>query len=380
MNRVFAFLFTIGFIYFARIEGFTLIFQRIIIPLTFLYALTKNTNIIPKVGILWYYLIFILYASTSFSHTLDTESTLRFFQLMLMSFMVIFIYVTILIRNPNNIYPICYALIVSSVLFVLSFDSTLGNPLQGRNKGITSNPNLLGMFMLYGIFSITILWNKINYKTKLILAGVFLIALYGIMASASRKSLFSAVIFIALWLTIIFRTEKNLIKTLFTIFSVVLIIYFVYDIYFLDSYMAFRMDYVEQSGEGRFDIASEGWRLFKSSPFFGVGLGTFQDHSQYEKYAHNDFFELIATLGLIGLIIYVLIYAWLINLIRKARKSIKNYNVRYILNVFLYIIVTMIFLGLGRPHFFDIFSMGMFGIMSGYTLGVLLNRNKINEY
>ncbi|WP_157972853.1 O-antigen ligase family protein [Aureibaculum luteum] len=294
--------------------------------------------------------------------------------------MVIFIYVTILIRNPNNIYPICYALIVSSVLFVLSFDSTLGNPLQGRNKGITSNPNLLGMFMLYGIFSITILWNKINYKTKLILAGVFLIALYGIMASASRKSLFSAVIFIALWLTIIFRTEKNLIKTLFTIFSVVLIIYFVYDIYFLDSYMAFRMDYVEQSGEGRFDIASEGWRLFKSSPFFGVGLGTFQDHSQYEKYAHNDFFELIATLGLIGLIIYVLIYAWLINLIRKARKSIKNYNVRYILNVFLYIIVTMIFLGLGRPHFFDIFSMGMFGIMSGYTLGVLLNRNKINEY
>lgn len=379
MNKIFVFLFTLGFIYFARIESFTLIFQRIVIPLTFLFAFTKNTNIIPKVGILWYYFMFILYATISFTHSINLENTLRFFQLMLGSFMIIFIYVTILIRNPNNIYPICYALIIASVLFVFSFEPTLGNPLEERNRGITSNPNLLGMFMLFGIFSIAILWNKINSQTKLILTGVFLLTLYGIIASASRKSLFSAGIFMALWLTIIFKSEKNLIKILFITFSVVTVTYFVYEMYFLDSYMAFRMDYVDESSESRYEIAKEGMKLFKSSPIFGVGLGTFQDHSQFEKYAHNDFFELIATLGIIGLVIYMLIYLWLINLIRKARRTIKNNNIRYILTVFLYIILTMIILGLGRPHFFDIFSMGLFGIMSGYTLGVLLNRNKINE-
>ena len=72
------------------------------------------------------------------------------------------------------------------------------------------------------------------------------------------------------------------------------------------------------------------------------------------------------------LLIYVSIYYWLIKRIRIVKKLVDDKNVIYRLNIFLAIIITMIVLGLGRPHFFDIFSMSIFGIMAGYTMGVKL--------
>lgn len=379
MSRLFIFFFTLGFIFFSRFEGFTFIFQKIIIPLTFLYLLLRNLNIITKIGILSLYILFIIMASTSFVHTINMERTLRFFQLMIGSFMLLFIYVVVLIHNPKLLKTIAYAFILSAILFILTMDMSPENQESDRVMGITSNPNIFGLFMIYAIFGVAFLWKEANKKLRIFLVSVVVLSFYGIISAASRKSMISVGVFLSLWAVLLFVSEKNFLKTSVFVVSIMFVSYFIYNVFYLDSIMMLRFEYAEESGKGRYDIATEGFKLFKSSPLIGVGLGTFQEYSDSGKYAHNDFFELIATLGLFGLIIYVSIYYWLISTINKVKKNVKNKNVIYILNTFIFIIITMIVLGVGRPHFFDTFSMSLFGIMAGYTLGIAFNSDYIDE-
>lgn len=379
MSRLFIFFFTLGFIFFSRFEGFTFIFQKIIIPLTFLYLLLRNLNIITKIGILSLYILFIIMASTSFVHTINMERTLRFFQLMIGSFMLLFIYVVVLIHNPKLLKTIAYAFILSAILFILTMDMSPENQESDRVMGITSNPNIFGLFMIYAIFGVAFLWKEANKKLRIFLVSVVVLSFYGIISAASRKSMISVGVFLSLWAVLLFVSEKNFLKISVFVVSIMFVSYFIYNVFYLDSIMMLRFGYAEESGKGRYNIATEGFKLFKSSPLIGVGLGTFQEYSDSGKYAHNDFFELIATLGLFGLIIYVSIYYWLISTINKVKKNVKNKNVIYILNTFIFIIITMIVLGVGRPHFFDIFSISLFGIMAGYTLGIAFNSDYIDE-
>ena len=379
MNKVFIFLFTLGLIYFARFEQITVLFQKIVVPLTFLFLFLQNYRFTFKIGIISLYILFILLASTSFVHTINFERTLRFFQLMVGSLMLIYIYVFILIQKPELLRTIAYAFIVAGLLFVFSSGLSMGSQIADRESGITSNPNLFGMFMLYTLFGVALLWKEVNKVVRLFLVFTIMASFYGIIVAASRKSLLSAGIFIVLWTLVLIATDRNFYKALIFIAFGLLITYISYYQFYLDSVMMYRLEYLEESGEGRVDIATEGLRLFKFSPLIGLGLGTFQEYSYYDKYAHNDFFELIATLGIIGFLIYSSIYYWLIKLIRKLKHYTNDPILKYKLNLFLIIIITMVVLGLGRPHFFDIFSMSIFGIMAGYASGLGFKIKAQNE-
>ena len=378
ISKIFIFFFTLGLIYFARFESFTFLFQKLIVPLIFLFLLLKNPSFISKIGIISLYLLFIVFATTSFVHSINEVRTLRFFQLMIGSFMLIFIYVVLLVKKPKLLNAICYALMVSAALFILTLDSSPKEIVAGRETGITSNPNLLGMFMLYSIFGVALLWREAKFKLKIFLTGILILSLYGIVVTASRKSLLSAVLFLSLWMIILFASEKNIFKILLFVTVAVVISYYSYNFIYEDSILIYRLKNITESGESRYDIATEGINIFKQSPLIGVGLGTFQEYSESGKYAHNDFFELLATLGIIGVIIYTSIYYWLIKSIRTVKRHVYDENVFYQLNLFLAIIMTMIVLGFGRPHFFDIFSMSIFGILAGYTFGVGLIIHKDN--
>jgi len=379
INKILIFLFTLSLVYFARFESFTFLFQKLIVPILFLILLLKNPKFVSKIGILSLYLLFIIFATTSFIHTINISKTLRFFQLMIGSFMLIFIYVVILVKNPKLLHAICYALMVSAVLFILTLDDSPKEIIAGRETGITSNPNLLGMFMLYAIFGVAILWKEANFKLKIPFAGILLVSFYGIVAAASRKSLISLLVFVTLWVIILFASEKNIFRILLFVTIGTVVGYYSFNFIYEDSVMIYRLQNITKSGEGRYDIATEGFDIFKKSPLIGVGLGTFQEYSQSGKYAHNDFFELLATLGIIGVLIYSSIYYWLIKSIRTIKRNVSDRNVTYRLNIFLAIILTMVVLGFGRPNFFDIFSMSIFGIIAGYTFGIAVLIHINNE-
>ncbi|APW59899.1 O-antigen ligase family protein [Paludisphaera borealis] len=57
------------------------------------------------------------------------------------------------------------------------------------------------------------------------------------------------------------------------------------------------------TGHQRLEIWAEGWRLFRGSPIFGIGMDQFVEEIHYV--AHNSFFHCFAELGFVGGSFYV---------------------------------------------------------------------------
>lgn len=79
---------------------------------------------------------------------------------------------------------------------------------------------------------------------------------------------------------------------------------------------------------GRSELYKEAWALFKAHPFFGVGkgyMGALTKPSEIGIYwFHSTFFQIIACMGIMGLIAYVYFYAVRIKILFKNIKNSFN--------------------------------------------------------
>ena len=94
----------------------------------------------------------------------------------------------------------------------------------------------------------------------------------------------------------------------------------------------FQSDY---SSEARVEYSELAIELWKENPIIGGGYDNFKVHSGYDTYSHNNYTELLSSVGLIGLILY---YAYYFLLLKK-NILIKNMKSRMIV---LFIIATLI--------------------------------------
>jgi len=78
----------------------------------------------------------------------------------------------------------------------------------------------------------------------------------------------------------------------------------------------------EGSADLRLFFIKEGFETWKNNPVLGIGLNNFSFY--YGTYTHNNFIEMLANLGIIGLILYYLIYLFcFLNVIK-----IKDFNLK----------------------------------------------------
>lgn len=83
----------------------------------------------------------------------------------------------------------------------------------------------------------------------------------------------------------------------------------------------------KEGGDGSTDVRMEmikvGWNTFKAHPFVGLGIGT-SSLLGFDTYLHNNFIEILASLGLLGFLLYysayVVSFFRLIPLIKKRHK------------------------------------------------------------
>ena len=75
----------------------------------------------------------------------------------------------------------------------------------------------------------------------------------------------------------------------------------------------------------RLFLIEKGLILFKSNPIFGCGLGQFSSASGTGLYAHNEFIEILATTGLVGLACY---YGSYILILKRLLNSNRYLNVK----------------------------------------------------
>lgn len=244
-----------------------------------------------------------------------------------------------------------------------------------------TNPNTLGLIMVIGIFCVFY-----NMQTSRKVVTFFLIFLlfafsYVIILSGSRKAFLSAVIIIILWLilklkTLLVSRRENVIKGIVTLVLTFIIGIFLFNKFVVDTLLFERLANLFDSGDNtRIEMYKESWLLFKDNPLLGVGMENFREVSSFNRYSHSTYAEMIASTGIIGVILYFFPYITMFSQILKLSRS-REKKLKYQSNLILIMFGVILFLGIGVIHIYSIYTFYFFGIILSF---IAVNNNNIKK-
>lgn len=165
---------------------------------------------------------------------------------------------------------------------------------------------------------------------------------FTVILTSSRKALFMSVLGVLLMVTFNYRARNYILRVLCAILTGVLTIVLIYNIPFLYQTVGVRLDHmIEYLFSDRTSGATIDYSLtlrrfyidmaksfFKERPFFGIGLNNFSyrilEYGKTFSYAHNNYWEIAADLGIIGFITYYWFYAYLF--VKLTRQMINGHK------------------------------------------------------
>lgn len=164
-------------------------------------------------------------------------------------------------------------------------------------------------------------------KYKLFHVIILVLAFVFAMASGSRKAL------LIVCIGILFMTYKMYgIRQVYKVVAIVLVL----SVLFVSAMQLpifetinYRMELLGETLSGRsrrissanlrLEMITDGWRLFKERILVGFGINNYQIVSRFRTYAHNNFVELLVNLGLIGFLLYYMIYWNAVKILWKSK-------------------------------------------------------------
>lgn len=107
--------------------------------------------------------------------------------------------------------------------------------------------------------------------------------------------------------------------------------------------------------------------MFYSNPLTGVGWFQYRVLFWTGQYSHSDYIETLASTGLVGFILYQSWYCILVIRIIWLIWIQKDVEIRYQLKTMLLVVLSILFLGFGTPHYGSILVFLMLVSISVYT-------------
>lgn len=208
-------------------------------------------------------------------------------------------------------------------LTVANVSATAANRLG--SEGLW-NANAIGMMMSIGFIYYIYRFRR-ESKNVYRIGDIFFIAILGFAAlvSGSRKALVSIVLGTVIYLLL--DSEGKRARSILIIIAVIVGVYYaVVKIPYFYSIIGWRMETMISGYTGVGDVDHStilrkqfievGLRVFKEHPILGVGIDCFRVYNSqitgYRWYAHNNYVELLADLGIIGFIVYHSGYIYLL--------------------------------------------------------------------
>lgn len=369
-----------------RLSFFGLLFSIFIFNKKF-----KISSILKWGLIFWsYFFISILWAKNS-SDTLNRLD-------LAIQILGCYIFIPNLIEKKSDIKTVLKYLIFSSTTAMILL--ALRTPIyeygtERLGEAIGQNPNGFGMIMsVSAIFCLYFYQFEKNKKNGKILFLVLLIAfsLFSLL-SGSKKALLlliCGIVFLELFAT---KKTKRLRGLLITVAIVPTILYLVFNNQTLYSVLGYRLEktfmtitnqstniMIDQSLIERKYFREQAIYLFKQHPIVGVGGNNFTSYMRsinykHVAYSHNNYTELLATLGLIGFMIYYLFYAYIvITLLKMLKKGEGNREINIL---FIIILTIFLILDYGLVSFYEIFNAIVLTIINQYI--VIEKKGEVDE-
>lgn len=215
-------------------------------------------------------------------------------------------------------------------------------------KRVTSffeNPNMFGDSLVILIpIALGLLLQKYSGFIKAIILAMLACLIAGVVISYSRGAFIGFITGIFLFVFNFFKGGKKIIAFVCTICLLLVATYLFPDRqkYILWSRLRtiIRAESAEQLDAGRTETTKAGLRMMIDHPLFGVGLGGFTQEygelassssdvkivSKYAMVPHNTYVQVGASLGVIGLILYVLLLIFVLKDLKDSRKKFLSQN------------------------------------------------------
>lgn len=176
-----------------------------------------------------------------------------------------------------------------------------------------------------GVVIMYLIYNKVSFKAKLLSYLVIILNIIPFLLGASRGSIIALVLpFVILMISK--SSAKTLIKGTF------LLIFFVFGLYFVDTYFEASLferflsigDDIESgsSSSARVIIWNYSWEQFLNNPFFGDKLQT----NNIDIYPHNIILEVLQSVGLVGFIPFMILLIYSFRICYIVFRSFPQYS------------------------------------------------------
>ncbi len=185
----------------------------------------------------------------------------------------------------------------------------LGSSMQTwRFRGLTSDPNILGLHLLIVIPLLFLLFfQKEKWTDKLGIAFLFLFSILGLVATFSRSSTIGLFV-ILLYLFYRYRTRKIIVILVSLLFFLAL--YFVPADFWARILSVGKINQ-DPSLRWRAGLYAGAWHLFLHHPILGIGAGNFvlQSHIFVAQHlaVHNTLLEIAVETGFFGFLAFLIL-------------------------------------------------------------------------
>jgi O-antigen ligase len=209
---------------------------------------------------------------------------------------------------------------LASVFSILVIWSTPGWSTGGQWHGIYSSKNYLGRLMAFGNAMLIVYWlkNRGAISKRILALGLFILTGILLAFSDSATSLlalmgmYGALILYGVWTRWIVRLNARM-RSFLIVLGIAALILVV-----LNNQFIFALVNRTPTLTGRIDLWKVLWTWFQKRPVFGFGYEAFWQQLPNglfywkARHAHNGYIEIVLSLGLIGLIIFLvsLVISW----------------------------------------------------------------------
>jgi len=319
--KILFYLFVVG-LFFDRPENIIIFYITFVIYVSVsgIYNI-RNIFSLKQLIILKRYFVFLLFATVSIFWSVEQElSKAMSIRLMLIFIMLFVTYYNHKKFNLNKlfIFSLCTGIFINLIIYLFFRD--MGTDNLERFSGTLSNANLLSIVIIFSIFFYSLQLSDRKISSMLLFTGFIVVALLLIFATGSRKGLVLGV-FMSL-ISVLSYTKDNKKFNLFMLYLIpFIVIYLLLEdvIQYIPAIDRLKDAIIYlQGGVGdsetkfRYLFIMDAYEVFKNNIICGVGIDAFQHFTVVGTYAHNNYLEILADLGLIGFILYYLIYIPLI--------------------------------------------------------------------
>jgi O-antigen ligase len=314
-----------------------------------------------------------MWAGLSLIYSINIDGTLRYLQILIGNIIVWYL-ASVCIKKIYNISKLLYPLFLSFIvqLFfaltvpIVEADVIVNQGLE-RVKGLSSDANDLSYLLFFGLnVCVLLILHSSNKIHKLIYIGFMLLFFLGIFRAGSRSALIVGVINVALNVVLIAK-RKNFIYMILILGVSLISGYFLLHYMINNTAVGLRLQIAinhGSEGEARTTLAAEGLSIFMKHPFYGVGLGSYVDFSRYRKSSHNDYIEILASLGIVAFGLYIAIF---LDYFKKVRILIRKKVELTTAIVAMNFLIAYIIIGIFRPSFYYVNSILMFAFVYSWV-------------